>query len=114
MRALVPLKPFASGCRSLDPATALIVCAALFAIAQAPVAGAQTLPLTEQEVLARLSPASPRVRAIRSGVDIVRADVLVAGRWPNPRVTVDREAVAGVTEIIAMVSQPLPVNGSRG
>jgi cobalt-zinc-cadmium efflux system outer membrane protein len=58
--------------------------------------------------------ASPRVRAVRAGIDVARADVLAAGRWPNPRVTFDREAVAGVTEDMAMVSQVLPITGRRG
>ena len=53
----------------------------------------------------------PRVRAMRAGIDIARADVLTAARWPNPRVTYDRESVAGVTEHIAMVAQPLPITG---
>ena len=56
----------------------------------------------------------PRVRAMRAAVDVARADVLMAARWPNPRVTVDREPVAGVTEVMTMVSQPLPINGYRG
>ena len=55
------------------------------------VAGAQSLSLTEAEALARLSPDSPRVRAIRSDVDVARVDMLAANRWPNPRLTVDRE-----------------------
>jgi cobalt-zinc-cadmium efflux system outer membrane protein len=70
--------------------------------------------LTEPEALNRLSSESPRVRAIRAAVDVARADVLAAGRWPNPRVTVDRESVAGVTEYLTMVAQPLPVTGRRG
>lgn len=77
-------------------------------------AGAQSLPLTEAEALARLSPASPRVRAIHASINVARADVLAAGRWPNPRVTFDREAVAGVTENMVMVSQTLPITGRRG
>jgi cobalt-zinc-cadmium efflux system outer membrane protein len=77
------------------------------------VAGAQSLSVTESEVLARLSPDSPRVRAIRSATDIARADVLAAGRWPNPRLTVDRESVAGITEYLTMVAQPLPITGRR-
>ena len=36
------------------------------------------------------------------------------GRWPNPRVTFNREAVAGVTENMVTVTQPLPVTGRRG
>ena len=78
------------------------------------IAGAQSLSLTEAEALARLSPDSPRVRAIRSDVDVARVDRLAANRWPNPRLTVDRESVAGVTEYLTMVAQPLPITGRRG
>ena len=77
-------------------------------------AGAQSLSLSESDALARVSPDSPRVRAIRAGAEVARADVLAAGRWPNPRLTVDRESVAGVTEYLTMVSQPLPITGRRG
>src|SRR6266571_7996760 len=91
----------------------VVVCATLAALLPSS-AGAQSSPLTESEALARLSPNSPRVRAIRAGVDVARADVLVAGRWPNPRVTVDRESVAGTTEYITSVGQLLPINGQRG
>jgi len=76
-------------------------------------AGAQSLTLTESEALARISPDSPRIRAIRSTADLARADVLAAGRWPNPRLTIDREAVAGITEYLTMVSQALPITGRR-
>ena len=79
----------------------VVLCAALAAVILPSNAGAQSLPLTEAEALARLSPASPRVRAIRASIDVARADVLAAGRWPNPRITFDREAVAGVTENMA-------------
>src|ERR1044071_6130759 len=92
---------------------AQIVCAA-FAAALLPAnAGAQTLPLTEAQALARLSAESPRVQAVRSVVDVARADVLAAARWPNPRVTFNREAVSGVTENMVMVAQLLPVAGRR-
>src|SRR5437867_8505942 len=92
----------------------VVLCATLAALLLPSSGGAQSLPLTEQEVLARLSPESPRVRAIRATIDVARADVLAAGRWPNPRVTVDRESVAGVTEYLTMVAQPLPITGRRG
>ncbi len=69
--------------------------------------------LSERDALARISPDSPRVRALRSGVEVARADVLSVGRWPNPRVTVDREAVAGVSELLTTVLQPLPITGRR-
>jgi cobalt-zinc-cadmium efflux system outer membrane protein len=39
--------------------------------------------------------------------------MLSVGRWPNPRVTVDREAVAGVSEVLTTVLQPLPITGRR-
>jgi outer membrane protein, heavy metal efflux system len=91
----------------------VVLCATLAAVMPCN-AGAQSLPLTETEALARLSAASPRVRAIRAGIDVARADALAAGRWPNPRVTFDREAVAGVTENMTTVSQVLPITGRRG
>jgi len=92
----------------------VVLCATLAAVILPSNAGAQSLPLTEAEALTRLSPASPRVRAIRASIDVARADVLAAGRWPNPRITFDREAVAGVTENMVMVSQVLPITGRRG
>ena len=90
-----------------------IVLAAI-AVALIPAAAdAQSLTLTESEVLARLSPDSPRIRAIRSTADLARADVFAAGRWPNPRLTIDRESVAGITEYLTMVSQSMPITGRR-
>jgi cobalt-zinc-cadmium efflux system outer membrane protein len=44
---------------------------------------------------------------------VARADILAAARWPNPRVTFNREAVAGVAEDMLMVSQVLPITGRR-
>jgi Outer membrane efflux protein len=92
----------------------VVLCATLAAIAVPSSARAQSLPLTESDALSRLSPDSPRVRAIRAAVEVARADVLAAGRWPNPRLTFDREAVAGVTESMWMIAQPLPISGRRG
>ena len=91
-----------------------VLCAALAAVSMPLGAGAQTLTLTESEALARLSPANPRVQAIRAAVDIARVDVLAASRWPNPQPSLTRESVAGVTEYLATVSQVLPVTGRRG
>jgi outer membrane protein, heavy metal efflux system len=71
-------------------------------------------PLTEEEAVARLSLESPRARAIHAQTDLARADALAAGRFPNPRVTVSREAVAGVAEDYLLVSQSLPITGRRG
>jgi outer membrane protein, heavy metal efflux system len=76
-------------------------------------AGAQTVSLTESQVLAQLATDSPQVQAARAGVEVARADVLAAARWPNPRVTFNREAVAGIAEDMVMVAQPLPVTGRR-
>ena len=91
----------------------VVLFATLAALTAPSAVRAQSWPLTESEALARLSPASARVRAIRSSIDVARADVLAASRWPNPRVTFDREAVAGVTENMVMVSQALPITGRR-
>lgn len=91
----------------------LVVCAALVGALFPAIAGAQTLSLTEAEALARLSSESPRIQAVRAAVDRTRAEVLAAARWPNPRVTYNREAVAGIAEHMVMVAQPLPVSGRR-
>jgi cobalt-zinc-cadmium efflux system outer membrane protein len=90
------------------------LCAALAALLVPLSAGAQPLMLTESDALARLSTDSPRVRAIRAGIDIARVDVLTAARWPNPQPSVTRESVAGITEYLTTVSQVLPVTGRRG
>jgi outer membrane protein, heavy metal efflux system len=76
------------------------------------VAAAQIV-LSEADALARLDADSPRVRAIRSAVDVARAEGLAAARWPNPRFTFNRESVAGITESMFLVTQPLPVTGRR-
>jgi cobalt-zinc-cadmium efflux system outer membrane protein len=87
---------------------------AVFAVAVVPAgADAQTVRLTEQELLAQLGSEAPRVQAARAAVEVARADVLAAARWPNPRVTFNREAVAGVSENMLTVTQPLPVTGRR-
>ena len=92
----------------------MLLCAALTVGCVPLNAAAQPLMLTESDALARLSTNSPHVRAIRTGVDVARVDVLAADRWPDPRANVTRESVAGVTEYLAMVAQPLPITGRRG
>jgi len=92
----------------------LVLGASLAAMLVPSWASAQTIQLTEAELLANLTANSPRVRAIRSGVDVAAADVLAAGRWPNPRFSFDRESVAGVTENITIVAQQLPISGRIG
>ena len=78
----------------------VVLCAALVGVLAPSSVGAQSLILTESEALARLSTNGPRVRAIRAGIEVAQVDVLMAGRWPNPRLTVDRESVAGTTEYL--------------
>jgi cobalt-zinc-cadmium efflux system outer membrane protein len=68
----------------------------------------------EGDAIARLSSDSPRVRAIRAATDVARAEALAAGRWPNPRVTFNREAVSGIVENMVTVNQPLAITGRRG
>jgi outer membrane protein, heavy metal efflux system len=91
----------------------VFACAAFAAVVLPASVRAQTVMLTEAEVLAQLGSTSPRVQAAQAGVDLVRADILAAARWPNPRVTFNREAVAGVAEHMLMVSQVLPITGRR-
>jgi cobalt-zinc-cadmium efflux system outer membrane protein len=71
-------------------------------------------PISEAEAVARLSAESPHVRAIMAAVDVARAEALAQGRWPNPRLTFTRESVAGVTEQMFLVAQPVPLWGRRG
>ena len=92
----------------------LIVRAAIATVLVPVAASAQSLSLTESEALARLSADSPRVQAIRASVDVARADALTAGRWPNPRVVINRESSAGITEYITTIGQVLPITGRRG
>jgi outer membrane protein, heavy metal efflux system len=77
------------------------------------VAAAQQV-LTEAEAVARLSLESPRARAARAEVDLVKAEAMAAGRFPNPSFTVSREAVAGTSEGYFLVSQSLPIWGRSG
>jgi cobalt-zinc-cadmium efflux system outer membrane protein len=88
-------------------------CVALVLLSLSVPASAQTV-LSEADALKKLSTDSPRVRAIRSTVELARADALAASRWPNPRATYNREAVAGVTENMFLITQPLPITGRRG
>src|SRR5687767_11704025 len=87
-------------------------CVAMVLSCVSAAAAGQTV-LSEADALARLSADSPRVRAIRADVAVARAEVLAAARWPNPRVTVNREAVAGIAEHVATVAQLLPISGRR-
>ena len=75
-------------------------------------AAAQTV-LSEREAIARFSQDSPRAKAVRASADVARAQVSTIGRWPNPRLTVERESVAGVAEVLTTVLQPLPITGRQ-
>jgi cobalt-zinc-cadmium efflux system outer membrane protein len=89
-----------------------LVRAALIVLVTPAIASAQTPVMTESEIISQLNE-SPRIRTARAGVDVTRADALAAGRWPNPRVTFNREAVAGIAEEMITVTQPLPLSGRR-
>jgi cobalt-zinc-cadmium efflux system outer membrane protein len=89
-----------------------VLCVALVVVTSH-AANAQIV-LTEAEALARLSPESARLRALKAQVDVARADVSAAARFPNPRVTLSREAVSGIAEDYLTVAQPLPITGRRG
>ena len=52
----------------------VVVCATLAAAFLPWRANAQSLSLTEADALSRVSIESPRVRAIRAGTDVVRAE----------------------------------------
>ncbi len=90
------------------------VCTALLLVVSAAAAHAQVQPLSEDAALARLSPDSPRVRALAGEVDVARADIAMARRFPNPQLAVSREAAGGVREYYSLVTQALPVTGRRG
>jgi cobalt-zinc-cadmium efflux system outer membrane protein len=92
---------------------AFYLCTALTVVCVPSTLSAQPSPLTETEALARLSPSSPRVAVIRAAIDIARADLAAASRWPNPRLSLTRESVAGVAEHMTTVLQPLPITGRR-
>ena len=90
-----------------------IACVLLLAFFQPLHARAQTVSMTEAEAVTRLTGDSPLVRAARAPIDIARADVLAAARWPNPRATFTREAAGGIAEQFVTASQVLPVTGRR-
>ncbi len=91
------------------------VCAALLLpVLAAAAVHAQVTPISEAEALARLSPDSPRVRALGAQVDLARAGVALSRRLPNPQVSLSREAAGGLSEYYTLVTQVLPITGRRG
>jgi outer membrane protein, heavy metal efflux system len=91
-----------------------LICVAIVAVFHPTRGDAQTMSLTEREVLDRLTAENPRVQAARAGADAVRSEMLAAGRWPNPSVSFAHEAAGGVSEAMLTVAQPLPLSGRRG
>lgn len=91
----------------------LVACATLAGVLLPVGVGAQTLSLTESQALVRLSSESPRVQAALAALEVARAEVLAAGRWPNPRLTYNRESVVGISENMLLISQVLPLTGRR-
>ena len=93
------------------------VCALLLgsdpAFAQAESAG-DALILSEADVVRRLTAAEPRTRALRAGVDEVRATQAERGYWRNPSLSYAREEVAESTDVFWVARQELPVSGRLG
>ena len=87
-----------------------VSCAAALLVVPCQFAHAQTV-LSEADALARLSSDGAYAQAMRASVDVARAEVATAGRWPNPVASFGREAAANVSETITTVAQPLPVTG---
>ena len=91
-----------------------VFCAAMATVLVPVCAGAQSPPLSEADALARLS---PKARACGPFAPPSRSPgptCLPRADMPNPRITFDREAVAGTTEYLTRVGQALPVTGYRG
>jgi outer membrane protein, heavy metal efflux system len=91
-----------------------VICVAIVAVLSPVRSGAQTLMLSEADVVKRLTPDNPLVQAARAGVELVRSEVLAAGRWPNPSVSFTHESAGGVSEGMFIVAQPMPLTGRRG
>ncbi len=97
----------------------VLLCAAMYTLAAGiHVASAQVAPaaeaLTEAQALARQLAADPRIRAIRSRPDAVRAAQAERARWPNPVAAFSRESVASSSDVFLVGRQELPISGRRG
>ena len=86
----------------------------IFALLGAAVSGAVAEELTEAEALRRFSEDSPRARAARSRVPVVRAETSAWNLLPNPTVTGLRESVNRSSEGYFTVAQRIPLSGRRG
>ena len=79
----------------------VVLCATLAALLPSR-AGAQSLSLTEADVLARLSVESPRVRAIRAATDVVRAEALPTDRVQR-RILMSRSEASSCCCLMPMI-----------
>jgi cobalt-zinc-cadmium efflux system outer membrane protein len=70
--------------------------------------------LTEKELLRRFAEESPRARALKAGVEMVRAEMRGRSLPPNPTVGYSREDAAGSKENYLLVGQSLPLSGRLG
>ena len=70
--------------------------------------------LTEETALRRFEAESPRVRALRAGVEVVRAEMRGRSLAPNPTVAFTREVAGGTKDDFFLVQQTLPVTGRLG
>lgn len=70
--------------------------------------------LTEEEALRRFEVESPRVRALRAGVEVVRAEMRGRSLVPNPTIAYTREDAGGTKDDFFLVQQTLPVTGRLG
>jgi cobalt-zinc-cadmium efflux system outer membrane protein len=72
------------------------------------------LRLTEREAVARFVTSDPRIRALSSRVDGIRAAQAERTAWPNPSATFSRESVPGAHDTFLLARQELPITGRRG
>ena len=70
--------------------------------------------LTEEAALRRFEAESPQVRALRAGVEVVRAEMRGRSLAPNPTVAFTREVAGGTKDDFFLVQQALPVTGRLG
>lgn len=70
--------------------------------------------ISERDFVERVLAGSPRLDVIAARIETARAEIADARVRPNPSLSVDREAVAGVAESYARLALPLDLSGRRG
>ena len=70
--------------------------------------------LTELEAVERFMTNDPRVRALETRVDEIRAEQADRPRWSNPGVFYSQETTADVKDVFVLARQELPVTGRLG